>query len=44
MKNIDWVSNASVTILNYDNGIWKIDAVSIDEHLKELKTSLGEIV
>ena len=44
MKNIDWVSNASVTILNYNNGIWKIDAVSIDEHLKELKTSLGEIV
>lgn len=38
MKNIDWVSNASVTILNYDNDKWIIEKVSIDEHLKELKT------
>lgn len=44
MKNIEWVSNASVTILSYDNDIWKIDAVSIDDHLKELKTFLSSEV
>ncbi len=44
MKNIDWVSNASVSVFNYENGVWKIEAVSIDEHLKELKTFLGSNV
>ncbi len=40
MENIPWVSNASVTIFEYDNNVWKIIAVSKDEHLAELKTVL----
>ncbi len=37
MKNIPWVSNASVTVAEYD-GSWHIKAVSIDEHLTDIRT------
>lgn len=40
MQNIPWVSNASVTVFEYDNGEWTIKAESVDEHLSELRTSL----
>lgn len=39
MKNIPWVSNASVTEITYDNGKWKIVNVGMDEHLSELRTT-----
>ena len=38
MNNVDWVSNASVTVINYKNDLWEIEAVSLDKHLNELKT------
>lgn len=37
MKNVPWVSNGSVTVLEYD-GEWKCVAVSEDEHLGADKT------
>ena len=40
MENIPWVSNASVTVFEYNNNVWKIIAVSKDEHLAELRTVL----
>ena len=40
MEDIPWVSNASVTVFEYNDNFWKINAVSIDEHLSELKTVL----
>lgn len=40
MKNVNWVSNASVTILEYNAKKWECKKVSIDGHLEELKTSL----
>jgi broad specificity phosphatase PhoE len=40
MKNVKWVSNASVTILESKNGKWSCPKVSIDEHLADLKTAL----
>lgn len=40
MEDIPWVSNASVTVFEYSNNLWKINAVSIDKHLSELKTVL----
>lgn len=40
MENIPWASNASVTVFKYDNNVWKIIAVSKDEHLSVLKTEL----
>ncbi len=40
MENIPWVSNASVTVFEYNNNVWKIIATSKDEHLAELKTEL----
>lgn len=40
MKNIPWVSNASVSVLNYDNENWNFEEVSHDSHLEDLKTSL----
>lgn len=44
MGNIPWVSNASVTILEYENNNWKIVNAGLDEHLAEMKTSLPENV
>ena len=40
MKNIPWVSNASLTTVTYENGCWKILRVSQDDHLAELRTAL----
>lgn len=44
MKNIPYVSNASVTELIYDNGKFKFGKISIDEHLGELMTNLPGII
>ena len=37
MKNVPWVSNGSVTVLEYD-GKWKCVSVSEDSHLGEDRT------
>lgn len=39
MKEIPWVSNASVTELFYENGVFRLGKVSCDDHLAELKSS-----
>ena len=44
MKNIPYVSNASVTELFYDNGEFKFGKISMDEHLGKLTTTLPGIV
>lgn len=44
MKDIRWVSNASVSVFEYDNGCWSIASIGADAHLAELKTSLPENV
>lgn len=36
MKNIPWVSNASVTMVNYDNGRFEIEKADITDHLEGL--------
>lgn len=41
MKDIPWVSNASVTELFYENGRWTLGAVGQDSHLQDLKTNFG---
>lgn len=41
MKDIPWVSNASVTELRYSNGQWQLGALGQDEHLHDLKTTFG---
>jgi probable phosphoglycerate mutase len=38
MRNIPWGSNASVTIVTYDNGEWSLMLESYDEHLSDMKT------
>lgn len=40
MEQIPWVSNASVTELTYENGEWKLGAVSLDSHLANAATHL----
>lgn len=40
MKNIKWVSNASVTELVYNNGNFECKAVGLDSHLSKIKTVL----
>ena len=40
MKKVPWVTNASVTVINYDNGKWSMELESYDEHIGELKTKL----
>lgn len=41
MKDIPWVSNASVTELLFDNGKWALGAIGQDSHLQDLKTTFG---
>jgi broad specificity phosphatase PhoE len=38
MKDVPWVSNASVSVLQYDHGTWQYLAISEDAHLADLKT------
>ncbi len=44
MKNIPWVSNASVTELIYNDGAWHFENISQDQHLEELKTYFNKDV
>lgn len=44
MKNIPWVSNASVTELKYNNGAWHFETVGYDKHLGDLSTRLPDTV
>ena len=37
MKEIPWVSNASVSVVRFD-GTWKLEKEGVDMHLAELKT------
>ena len=37
MKNVAWVSNASVTVVRFD-GNWVLEQESLDSHLAQLKT------
>lgn len=38
MGEIPWVSNASVTELFYEDGVWQLGKVSLDSHLQDLRT------
>ena len=38
MKDIGWVSNASVSIVRVEDGKWSLEQKSFDAHLAELKT------
>jgi len=40
MKHIPWVSNASVSVLSFDDGKWRFIAEGIDAHLGDIKSSL----
>lgn len=40
MKEIPWVSNASVTELFYENGEFRLGKIAQDSHMEELKTTL----
>lgn len=44
MKDVPWVSNASVTTLTYDNGTWQCLCTGEDRHLEGIKTVLSESV
>lgn len=39
MQNVPWVTNASVSVLAYDNGAWHFDLISYDAHLGDLRTA-----
>ena len=41
MKEIPWVTNASVTELIFENGHRKLGKTGCDEHLREVKTQLA---
>lgn len=40
-KDIPWVSNASVSIFEFDNGVWIEKAVSLDSHLQGMVTKVS---
>ena len=39
MKNVPWVSNSSVTVLTYQNGVFHIKTIGYDRHLGNIKSS-----
>lgn len=41
MEDVPWASNASVTEICYECGKWTLVRASMDEHLKEFKTSFA---
>lgn len=43
-KDVPWVSNASVTIAEYDNGEFTLKSEGYDEHLSDCKTCLPTFV
>ncbi len=42
MKNIPWVSNASVTEVCYQNGSWEIIKIGEDSHLAKMRTAFAK--
>lgn len=44
MQYVPWVSNASVTTITYDNGIWNCACAGEDRHLEGMKTVLTKSV
>lgn len=44
MKDVPWVSNASISELEYDGGKWKFGKISYDEHLSDLRSPLPKNV
>lgn len=40
MTQIPWVSNASVSVYNYEHGQWSAEVISYDEHLSDMMTNL----
>ena len=44
MKNTPWVSNASVTIAEYENGAFTIVTPGYDAHLGDMRTALPKNV
>ena len=44
MGDVNWVSNASVTVADYDRGAWTIVLRGADEHLDALKTELPKTI
>lgn len=44
MKNLPWVSNASVTEVYYDSGNWTLGKVGQDSHLTDFRTNLPKNV
>ena len=42
MQHVPWVSNASVTSLTYDNGVWQCICAGEDRHLEGMKTVLSK--
>ncbi len=44
MEKLSWPSNASVSVLYYDNGIWNTGEYSIDGHMADIRTALPETV
>lgn len=44
MNSVPWVSNASVSVIEKDNGKWRVVSLSEDKHLASLRTALPESV
>lgn len=44
MKELKWVSNASVSVLAYENGKFTFELISYDEHLAGLITKLPDTI
>ncbi len=44
MKELKWVSNASVSVMKYENGKFEFELISYDDHLAGLITKLPDAI
>ena len=44
MKDVDWVSNASVTRITYDHGVWHCVEAGADRHLEGMVTKFDSTI
>lgn len=41
-KDVPWVGNASVTVAEYEDGVWRLPVVNETSHLGDMHTEFGK--
>lgn len=44
LKSLPWVTNASVTVVDYDNGLWDVKETGYDGFLGNMRTAMPKVI